>query len=43
MVLKNVKNIVKKILPITNNIRYDNQTYKIMKIVLEARDLLLLF
>ena len=36
MVLKNVKNIVKKILPITNNIRYDNQTYKIMKIVLEA-------
>ena len=36
MVLKNIKNIVKKILPITINIRYDNQTNKIMKIVLEA-------
>ena len=30
------KNIVKKIFPITHNIRYDNQTFQIMKIVLEA-------
>ena len=31
-----LKNIIKKIFPVTHNIRYDNQTFQIMKIVLEA-------
>lgn len=36
MTLNTLKNIVKKLFPITHNIRYDNQTFQIMKIVLEA-------
>ena len=36
MALNVIKNIIKKIFPVTHNIRYDNQTFQIMKIVLEA-------
>ena len=36
MTIHSFKNIVKKIFPLTHNIRYDNQTFQIMKIVLEA-------
>jgi FkbM family methyltransferase len=36
MSLNSIKSFIKKILPITNNIRYDNQTVKIMEIVLES-------
>ena len=36
MAINAFKNIVKKIFPLTHNIRYDNQTFQIMKIVLEA-------
>lgn len=36
MTIHSLKNIIKKIFPVTNNIRYDNQTFQIMKIVLEA-------
>ena len=36
MSLNSIKSLIKKILPITNNIRYDNQTVKIMEIVLES-------
>ena len=36
MTIHSLKNIIKKIFPVTHNIRYDNQTFQIMKIVLEA-------
>ena len=36
MAINSFKNLVKKIFPLTHNIRYDNQTFQIMKIVLEA-------
>ena len=35
MVLDFIKNTIKKTFPITHNMRYDLQTFKIMKIVLE--------
>ena len=35
MVLDFIKNTIKKTFPITHNMRYDVQTFKIMKIVLE--------
>ena len=35
MLINSIKNILKKIFPFTSNIRYDKETYQIMKLVLD--------
>ena len=42
MLINSIKNILKKIFPFTSNIRYDKETYQIMKLVLNENSTFLL-